>query len=263
VAKVSVIMPAFNSMRHISEAIESVLSQSFSDFELLVIDGGSTDGSVEIINKFVENDNRVIFLNNIDDQGPAHARSVGIRHSTGKYVAFIDADDAWLSNKLSMQINFMEDISIDFCYTSYRSMDESGVKLSCIVPMYSSYNFYQALARRGIGTLTVMVRRGLLTESVLNEFGKSHGEEYLWWLLILKQGGVAKHLDEDTARYRDAEGSLSTHRYRHQLTVWNSYRNEIGLGIVMAIVFYSSYMIDAASRKMWVAVCSRFIKSRL
>ena len=90
---VSIIMPCLNSGKYIEEAIQSVLNQSFINFELFIIDGGSTDKTINIIQRFTKIDNRIIYINNLDDQGPAHARRIGIKKSKGKYIAFIDADD--------------------------------------------------------------------------------------------------------------------------------------------------------------------------
>ena len=258
---VSIIMPCLNSGKYIEEAIQSVLNQSFINFELFIIDGGSTDKTINIIQRFTKIDNRIIYINNLDDQGPAHARCIGIKKSKGKYIAFIDADDLWLSNKLNSQIDFMKINDVSFCYTKYRSISESGKKVSCLIPMYSSYNFSQALGRRGIGTLTVIMEKSLLTNDVIDSYGKSHGEEYLWWLLILKKGVVARLLNIDSARYRNVSSSLSTHRYNHQKTVWHTYRNEIGLNLFATIFYYTSYILDASIRKTWTTLYSLFSKN--
>ena len=254
---VSIIMPSFNSEKYIEDAIQSVLNQSFISFELLIIDGGSTDKTVNIIQKFTKIDNRIIYINNIDDQGPAHARCIGIKKSKGTYIAFIDADDLWLDDKLNHQIDFMKTNSVPFCYTKYRLINKSGRRVSCLIPMYSSYSFSQALGRRGIGTLTVIIEKTLLTNDVIDCYGKFHGEEYLWWLLILKKGVVAKLFNIDSARYRKTGTSLSSHRFLHQKTVWHTYRNEIGLNLFSTIFYYSSYILDALIRKVWTALYSR------
>ena len=263
-AIVSIIMPSFNSEKFIGKAIESVLLQTFDNWELLIIDGGSNDRTVDIIKEYSKQDDRVIYINNKDDMGPAHARCVGVKQCSGEYVAFLDADDLWLVGKLELQVKFMQEHNIDFSYTSYRSTNESGERESCVIPMYSSYNFFQALSRRGIGILTVIVKKKLLSNDVIETYGKFHGEDYLWWLLILKQGIVARHLDKDTARYRHVDESLSSHRYRHkhQATVWDSYRNEVGLGFFISVFCYSSYLLDASFRKIWTMICSHFTTYR-
>jgi len=260
---VSIIMPCFNSEKFIEESIQSVLEQSFTDFELVIIDGGSSDNTINIIKRLNEIDNRILYIANLDDQGPAHARFKGVKKSKGKYIAFIDADDLWLPNKLDLQINFMMKNNLSFCYTRYRSINESGKKIGCLIPMYNNYDFTKALCRRGIGTLTVIVKKAVLTNDIIENYGKSHGEEYLWWLLILKKGIVARLLNIDCARYRSAGGSLSTNRFLHQKTVWHSYRNEIGLSLFFSIFYYTSYIFDAAARKTWMLLCRKSLRKSL
>jgi teichuronic acid biosynthesis glycosyltransferase TuaG len=252
---VSVIMPCFNSEKFIEASIQSVLNQTFKDFELIVVDGGSSDNTIKIIKKLASSDARLSLLENLEDQGPAHARYKGIIKSKGIYVAFLDADDLWLNNKLYLQINFMNENDLSFSYTRYRTINETGSKTGCLIPMYRSYNFTQALGRRGIGTLTVVLKKSMLTKDIIEHYGKSHGEEYLWWLLILKKGAVAQLLDIDTARYRNVGDSLSTHRFIHQKTLWNTYRNEINLTFFSSVFFYTTYILDASLRKIYVFLC--------
>src|SRR4051794_36610860 len=104
---VSVVMPSFNSIKHIGEALTSAQRQSFQDFELIVVDGGSKDNSRDTVLQICQQDSRVKLIDNVDDRGPAHARSVGIKHAKGRYVAFLDADDVWLPQKLEYQVSFM------------------------------------------------------------------------------------------------------------------------------------------------------------
>lgn len=259
--RISVIMPAFNSSRYIREAVASVLAQTESDFELLVVDGGSKDETVEIIRELERTDPRVRYVPNPDDKGPAHARATGIRASKGRYIAFLDADDLWLPTKLAEQVGFMESNGVAFSYTYYSGMSADGSAVMCPHSAYGSYSYWRMLASRGIGTLTVVIRRDLLSEDVLAHQKKSHGEELLWWLIILRKGHIATLYPKDLARYRDTEGSLSTFRWRHQSTVWDTYRNEMGMNPVLSGVLYASYMADVAIRRIRTLVCTRLRRS--
>jgi teichuronic acid biosynthesis glycosyltransferase TuaG len=254
---VSVVMPTFNSERYVGAAIESVQRQVFTDWELLVTDGGSRDGTRALVERVAAADPRVRLVPNPDDRGPAHARATGVRHSRGEYVAFLDGDDLWMPTKLSEQIAFMRASGTDFSYTQYRPMNAEGTQTSCALSAYRQYSFWSALARRGIGTLTVVARRSLLTEEVLATYGKSHGEEYLWWLMILRGGVTARGLLKPLALYRNTEGSLSKRRLRHQSTVWHTYRNEMALSAPVAALVYVSYVFDVAQRRLRSALCTR------
>ena len=258
--KVSVIMPSFNSSKHIREAVYSVLNQSYSDLELLIIDAGSTDGTVALIKQFSVDDKRVKYINNVDDDGPAHARQVGIQNSEGNYIAFLDADDYWLPDKVEKQINFMQEKDINFSYTCYRSIDENGTNLSCPILMRDSYNLKQALVGRGIGILTIMIEKSLLNDEII-QTRSDFAEDYLWWLLILKEGHIARQINIDGARYRKTKNSRSKNRISHQLSLWNIYRKQVQLSLITAFVYYTIYVINVSFSKLRVAVCSRYFNN--
>ncbi len=147
-AIVSVVMPSVNSARHISDALHSVINQSLKEFEIIVVDGGSTDGTRDIVTMLANSDSRIRLITNDDDQGPAHARCVGIRAAKGDYVAFLDADDFWLPSKLEAQVSFMRATGTSFSYTRFRHVSENGVAVGCLVPMRHSYRFEDVLTVR-------------------------------------------------------------------------------------------------------------------
>jgi teichuronic acid biosynthesis glycosyltransferase TuaG len=256
---VSVIMPSLNSECYIGEAIESVLSQTFCNFELIIIDGGSEDNTIDIIDKYMLQDDRIFFINNINDGGPAHARQVGIQSSKGDYIAFLDADDYWLPIKLEVQAEFMTSGNVEFSYTRYRSISDNGDNLGCPVIMRKIYTFKDAMLYRGIGTLTVMLRRDLLSEYVINSRSE-FAEDYLWWLLILKDNHVAKLLNIDTARYRNRKNSRSKNKFLHQLSLWRMYRDLSQLNIILVFLYYNYYIINTVFYKSYVYICSKIKK---
>jgi teichuronic acid biosynthesis glycosyltransferase TuaG len=260
IPKVSVIMPSFNSYRHIEEAIHSVLNQTYQNLELLVIDGGSTDTTIELISKISSNDSRLVYINNTNDNGPAHARQSGIEISKGKYIAFLDADDYWLPEKIERQLKFMQDNNFKFSYTGYRSVDEDGNNLSCPVIMKDSYNLRRGLMYRGIGILTVMVERRILSKDII--CSRSHfAEDYLWWLLILNNGCIAHHLNIDSARYRNSKNSRSSNRYDHQLSLWRIYRGTLSINFTKAFFYYAYYLLNTAFNKIRIYFCSKISNS--
>lgn len=237
------------------EAIQSVRDQSLKDFEVLVVDGGSKDQSRLIARTVSQQDPRIRLIENDDDHGPAHARAVGIRQARGRYVAFLDADDQWLPDKLETQVLFMSQPGVRFSFTRYRCISEDGRRIGCLVPMRKSYNYRCALRHRGIGALTVMIERELLTEDVISVWLRAGGEELMWWLLILRKGVTARLLDKDLARYRDTVDSLSKNQLYTLRSVWKMYRTELGLSISSATWHYLSYVLDVVTRKSWLKVC--------
>lgn len=247
---ISIVMPSFFSEAHIAECIESVQKQTYKNFELLIVDGVSKDKTLSIIKKYQENDSRIQLINNHNDNGPAQARSQGIKASRGKFIAFIDSDDLWMNNKLEMQLNFMDKNNYMFSFTRYKKLYPGGYLSKASVGGHNSNTFYQYLRRRGIANSTVMARKECFDDEILNTVGKSHGEDTLWWLLILRKGVVAYALQKNLAIYRIVEGSLSSKVLNNQRTVWHSYRNELDLNIFIATLSYFFYILDVLFRRL-------------
>ena len=247
---VSIIVPSYFSEKHISECIESVQKQTYKNFELIIIDGISEDKTLSIIKKYKEKDSRIKLINNPKDNGPAQARSEGIRESRGKFIAFIDSDDLWKENKLEMQLDFMLKNNYKFSFTRYRKLYPGGYLSKASIGGHNSNTFYQYLRRRGIANSTVMLRKECFDDEILNTVGKSHGEDTLWWLLILRKGVVAYALQKDLAIYRIVKGSLSSKVMNNQRTVWHSYRNELDLNIFVTTLSYFCYILDVLYRRL-------------
>jgi teichuronic acid biosynthesis glycosyltransferase TuaG len=254
---VSIIMPAFNSGRFISASIDSVLNQKFLDWELLVVDGGSSDDTIELVARYSSIDHRVRLIQNVDDKGPAHARSTGIKKARGEFIAFLDGDDLWLRNKLAIQIEFMTRTGSDFSYTKYRMMNSKGTEASCPLTVNRQYRYPSYLFLRGIGCSTVIIKRSLFSAEVLEAYGSWLGEDTLWWLMILRSGTHASGILEPLVLYRDAEGSLSKHRFRNQASIWEIYRKHLSLSTFVAILAYVSYIFDVALRRIRYRTCTK------
>jgi teichuronic acid biosynthesis glycosyltransferase TuaG len=256
---VSIVMPTFNSARFIEASIDSVLKQEFQEWELLVVDGGSRDNTWEIVARFSGADPRVRLVHNPDDKGPAHARSRGVRESRGEYVAFLDGDDLWLRSKLSNQIEFMRRTAVEFSYTQYRKMNSQGTEVSCPLGIHRQYDYPSYLFLRGIGCSTVVIKRSLFSEDILNTYGPWLAEDTLWWLKIFRDGVRAHGVPQPLVLYRDAEGSVSKHRLRNQSSVWGIYRNDFRLSPIFASIAYASYMVDVALRRFRNSLCTLII----
>ncbi len=125
-SKISIIMPVYNGEKFLREALNSVLEQTYTDWELLIINDNSNDSSDEIINKFMDQCDKIIYIKNVDNLGVATSRNIGIDKATGEFVAFIDCDDIWYVNKLEQQIEFVNMTYCDMTCTSYDLIDEKS-----------------------------------------------------------------------------------------------------------------------------------------
>ena len=126
---VSIITPSYNTSKFIEATIKSVLNQDFESWEMIIVDDNSGDGSPEIIKRFTAEDSRIILIENKDNGGAAISRNLAIQRSKGRFIAFLDSDDLWLPNKLSMQVNFMLENNFGFSYSAYNKINETGERI--------------------------------------------------------------------------------------------------------------------------------------
>jgi glycosyltransferase involved in cell wall biosynthesis len=182
---ITVIIPCYNSSAYISEAIESVLSQTYCNFELIVVNDGSTDNTEKTIRKYLD---KIIYLKQ-ENAGPAAARNCGIQKAQGYYVAFLDADDLWLPDKLQMQVQAFDNYAgAALVYTKFVNFeDQSGKTLSILPDAPSGMLFDKLLIESLILLSTVMIRRELLLEAGCFDEGLQTAEDTNLWLKIARR----------------------------------------------------------------------------
>lgn len=224
---VSVILPVFNSLVGLQSSLASVMSQTFTDWELLIVDDGSSDSEVlNILRKAQQHPRvRVIFCD--ENRGPAYARNLGLKAAEGKYVAFLDADDWWEPNKLKLQVGFMDKAGYDFSYHPFVSIRYKGsdsgfrpVKSWLVMPPCSTdWNRY--LLTRGYAPCTTsMVRRHVISNYRFREASWVQCEDYVFFLELLRDGVIGKRLDHVGAVIRRAPGSRSYNKLGQVRAVW-------------------------------------------
>ncbi len=247
---ISIITPSYFSEKHIEDCILSVLHQTYDNWEMLVIDGQSTDGTLRIVEKYSKNDKRIKLINNIEDDGPAQARAFGIKKASGDYFAFIDSDDMWLPNKLELQLAFMIENTYSFTFTRYRLIDKNGAESVASLGGHNSNTYNQYLRRRGIANSSVMLKRECINNDILESIRSAHAEDTLWWLLIMKNGYHAFALQKVLMIYRVLQNSRSSQVFKNQQAVWSMYRDTLGLNIFHAFFNNSLYLIDVFFRRL-------------
>lgn len=207
---VSVIMPAYNSAAFIAESIRSVLQQTYQNWELLIIDDASQDGTVSIIEKFQATEPRIIFFQNNSNQGAGVSRNKGIEAAQGPYIAFLDADDLWLPHKLKVQLEFMQAQDLAMTYSSYFLMDEQGNDLDKKVTALPILSLKKLLKSNYVGNLTGIYNEQKLGKVYCPELRKR--QDWALWLSILKKIGHTKGIVEPLAKYRIRENSISNNK---------------------------------------------------
>ena len=245
---VSIITPSFNSSKFIRECVDSVISQTFQDWELLIIDDFSKDNSKDIISELSSQDERIrpFFLE--DNIGAAAARNVALKQAKGKYIAFLDSDDIWNEDKLEKQITFMNEKDIAFSFTSYQPISEDRqIKYSVITaPQKMSYHSY--LRNTIIGCLTVIIDKEKTGDFQMPNIRSSH--DMALWLLIMKRGFSAYGLDENLAYYRIVSTSNTSKKWKAAKEVWDVYRKQEKLNILYSIYCFIGYAFNAIKKRV-------------
>lgn len=219
---VSIIMPSYNTAKYISDSINSVLYQTYKNWELIIVDDCSTDNTDEVVKPFLS-DNRIRYLKNEKNSGAAVSRNYALREAKGKWIAFLDSDDLWEKDKLEKQISFMEKNGYKFSYTDYIEIDENSEPLGVTVTGPKVISKTKMFDYCWMGCLTVMYDAEAVGLIQIEDIKKNN--DYAMWLKVCKNADCFL-LDEKLASYRKRKGSISNHGYL-KLIKWHYklYRN--------------------------------------
>lgn len=212
---VSIIMPVHNDENYLNESIGSVLKQSLQNFELLIVDDCSSDASYSIIRSFT--DPRIKIFRNNKNMGAAAARNIALKNASGRYIAFLDADDIWAQDKLSKQIEFMISNNCSFTYTNYDVVNESGEYLySMTGPGFVTQKML--IKRDYMGCLTVVYDSFVTGFLQVDERLKKRND-YAIWLQVIEKTKKCVLINEVLAKYRKQSNGIS--RNKGKLLFWH------------------------------------------
>ncbi len=218
---VSIIMPNYNGARFLSESIESVLNQTYKNWELIFVDDCSTDNSLEMVMSY--NDERIRVIKNQKNSGAAITRNNAIKQAKGRWIAFLDSDDKWKEEKLEKQLKFMIENNYSFTFTHYQVVNGQGEEITVFKPKKNEYDYKTICKHCYIGCLTVIYDKEKLGEVLMPPEAVKR-EDFACWLSILKTGVNAVCLHEDLATYRVHNGSVSSNKLKIVKYHWNVYR---------------------------------------
>lgn len=246
---VSIVTPSYNSSKYIKQTIQSVLSQTYENWELIVVDDCSTDNSVEIIKEFAVNNSKIQLLEFQLNKGAAEARNAAIRMAKGEFIAFLDSDDIWKPFKLEQQLSFMGN-ELDFTFTAYELIDEFGSKLNQQVDInqVGSFDYEDMLKKKAtLGCSTVIVRSSGFSDISMPILRT--GQDYALWLKLLKTGKKAFVLSEALGQYRILPNSISRNKFKKAFRQWQIYRQVEELSVFKAAICFCFYAWRAVFRK--------------
>ena len=244
---VSIIMACYNSEKWIRETIQCVQAQTFEDWELLITDDCSSDGSVTIIQDEMAKDSRIKLFTFKKNQGAGKARNNSLSNAAGRFIAYLDSDDLWVDTKLKHQLDFMKNRGVVMCYTDYDLVNENGEYRKTIqVPSSVTYDSY--LKRPITCTHSIMFDTETVDKKLLQMPDIRRGQDGATWLQVLKTGIVGYALNESLAKYRRHEGSLSNNKLKAVKRIWYLYREVEHLSLPYACRCFVSYAINAIKK---------------
>jgi len=241
---VTVIMPAYNCVHTVEQSVCSIIDQTMSDLELIVIDDGSTDQTFELLMRLKRRDPRIAVLRNDRNNGVAATRNRAINMAKGEYIAFLDSDDIWKADKLEKQIALLNKKNGDLCFTSYEFINVSGMPITqppYIVP--EKTNYYDMLRENTIGLSTVLIRRDAMQIQFERQW---FHEDYVLWLTLLRTGKTAWGLQEVLVTYR--LGGRSSNKFKSAMNRWRIYRSHEKLSFVTSLYFFCWYIYNGMKK---------------
>jgi len=244
---VSIITPAHNCSATIARTINSVLLQTYTNWEIIVVDDGSIDNTVKVLEEFKEKDSRIKYYINQENIGSARTRNRAIEISKGHYIAFLDSDDTWLPTKLEDQILFMELTGNLFTYGSYDVIDKRTETIIKTVTPPQQLDYNDLLKRCPIGCLTAVYNQ--------QELGKLYmpnvrsGQDWGLWLALTRQGVKAYKYPGVSARYYVGTNSLSSNKLKKSLSIFKIYREHEKLSLISTCKYLVLHTINVLKKK--------------
>ena len=247
---VSIITPLYNSEKFILSTINSVLQQTYSNWEMIIVDDFSTDKGVDLIMSVIIASNSKIKLIKLNENlGVAQARNSALNVANGRFIAFLDSDDIWHPEKLDRQVSFMLKQNIPISFTSYRLIDENENYKNHIIHSIEKVDYTGYLKNTIIGFSTSMID----TKHTGNEFRFSNmrsREDTDLWIRLLKNGHTAHGISNALVDYRIHSDSITANKFHSAIQVWDLYFNKHALGLFKATYYFLFYIFNTIKKRM-------------
>lgn len=233
---ISIITPVHNSEKFISETIKSVQKQTYSNWELFLIDDCSSDNSIDVIEKFQSKDARINLIKNEKNSGPAITRNKGIKAAEGEFITFLDGDDIWFPAFLETSLKTCLEYKYEFVFSSYKRYDEELQPFISDFIVPEKVNYHQLLKACPIPCLTAFIdirKTGKFYMPIMNK-----RQDWGLWLAILKKVDYAYGIEEPLAIYRMRKDSVSRSKRKLIPYVWKIYRDVEDFGVVKSSYYF-------------------------
>ncbi|EKS1847072.1 glycosyltransferase family 2 protein [Cronobacter muytjensii] len=242
---VSIIMPSWNSELTIADSINSVIGQTYTNWELIITDDCSSDGTVNLLKDFANKEPRIKLFFNDKNSGAGVSRNNCIKNAKGRFIAFLDSDDMWHAEKLEKQTQFMLDNDYTLTYTHYQKINQRGEITGRIHPP-TCVNYSELLKSNVIGCLTAMYDTAEIGKVYMPSIRKR--QDMALWLKILEKVDYAWCLPESLALYREGHQSLSSNKIKVLASQWAFYRHYLQFNSVKSAWYFTHYVIRALKK---------------
>lgn len=244
---VSVVIPNFNGEKFIRQTLDSIAAQDGVDLEAIVVDDGSSDSSVDIVEEYVRRDSRFTLLKSKGNQGAARSRNLAIERSRGRFLAFVDSDDLWAPQKLRVQLDAMSKSDAAFSCTAVNVVDAWGEKVGeRRVP--ASIDYGTLLRRTPIVTSSVVLDTAKVGRVCMPDIRRR--QDLAMWLRVIRQSGPAIGIDQILGSYRVHESSLSRNKRVSALYTWKVIREVEQLPLHKALYYFSFYAVGGVMGRL-------------
>ena len=235
--KVSVIMPYYKKEKFIKESVVSILRQSYTNFEIIIIDDEVSSKSHQILRSIMELDKRIRILRNIKNLGAGESRNKGITISRGSFIAFCDCDDLWHKDKLKYQLNFMKNKKINFSFTAYKIIDEKTKKIISQRKAKKMIDFDMLKKSCDIGLSTVIVKKQTLKKYKLKFANITTKEDFVLWLMLTKNGVKLYGINKNFVLWKKTHNSLSSSVKQKLFDGFLVYRKYLNFNIIKSLIY--------------------------
>ena len=240
-AQVSIIMPNYNAAAFIAASIESVLAQSYPYWELIIVDDASTDNSIASIEKFITKDIRIKLIKLSKNSGTAVARNKALDIAKGTFIAFLDSDDRWHPEKLTIQVRFMQQHHCALSFTSYFVVNEYGDQIK-VLKAKQQVSYDDLLKNNFLGCLTVMYSVPHLGKVYFPLLKKR--QDWALWLKITKKNIIARGIEQPLAYYTQRKSSLSSNKLKLLAYNWKVYRTLEKLNLIQSAFYFTRLFMN-------------------
>lgn len=235
---ISIIMAAYNAEKTIGMAISSVLAQTYTNWELIVVDDCGKDDTVAVVRSF--DDQRIRLIHNPCNKGVSYTRQHGVQEAKGEWIAILDSDDAWEENKLEKQAVLQKQKNARLIFTASRFMNANGEPIDWILQAPEEISYRQLLKQNLVSNSSTLVKKDLYQEHYV--MGDGMHEDFACWLNILRTGEKAYGINEPLLIYRLSSSSKSGNKFKAAKMNWKTYR-AVGLNVFSASYYMVWYVI--------------------